>query len=100
MRAHNNLGWMYHNGEGGPQDIQKAHDYYKVAAEHDDVEAQCNLAWLSRVYGPGSPAKMVDQAEHYYQIAADQESGRAQGNLHLLKQRSNHLPGLDYRGYN
>jgi TPR repeat protein len=41
--AQNNLGLMYHNGWGVPQDYKEAARLYRLAAEQGDADAQSNL---------------------------------------------------------
>ncbi len=41
--AQNNLGYMYDQGQGVPQDYEQAIDWYRKAAEQGYAEAQCNL---------------------------------------------------------
>ena len=41
--AQNNLGLMYHNGWGVPQDYKEAARLYRLAAEQGDADAQGNL---------------------------------------------------------
>ena len=41
--AQNNLGLMYHNGWGVPQDYKEAVYWYRLAAEQGDAKAQGNL---------------------------------------------------------
>ena len=41
--AQNNLGLMYHNGWGVPQDYKEAARLYRLAAEQGDAKAQGNL---------------------------------------------------------
>ena len=47
------VGWMYHSGNGIQKDIQKAKDWYKLAAESNDAQAQFRmvvLLWQERQY--------------------------------------------------
>jgi TPR repeat protein len=41
--AQYNLGWMYDNGDGVPQDYAEALKWYTLAAEQGDTMAQFNL---------------------------------------------------------
>ena len=45
-----NLGLMYHEGQGVPQDYKTAVKWYKLAAEQGDANAQTNLG---NAYGRG-----------------------------------------------
>jgi len=49
-KAQNNLGVVYDNGYGVPQDDAQAVDWYRKAAEQGDVRAQFNLGLM---YGRG-----------------------------------------------
>ena len=50
--AQNNLGLMYHNGWGVPQDYKEAARLYRLAAEQGDADAQGNLG-VMYVFGKG-----------------------------------------------
>ena len=41
--AMNNLGWLYHNGWGVPQDYGKAREWYEKAAAKGDAVAKTFL---------------------------------------------------------
>ena len=61
MLAQYNLGFMYHSGEGGKQDIDKAIFYYQQAAEQDYDIA---LMKLSLLYQAGDGVeKDLDKAK-------------------------------------
>ncbi len=49
--AQYNLGWMYANGNGVPQDDAEAVKWYKKAAEQGDADAQFNLDIMYAVGG-------------------------------------------------
>jgi TPR repeat protein len=53
-KAQGNLGFMYDNGEGVPQDYAEAVKWYRMAAEQGDASAQYNLA-LMYASGEGLP---------------------------------------------
>ena len=44
--AQNNLGSMYYNGEGVPQDYKEAAKWYRKSAEQGDADAQSNLGYM------------------------------------------------------
>jgi len=52
--AQYNLGWMYNNGEGTPQDYKAAIEWYTKSAEQGDAVSQVNLGWMYR-QGEGTP---------------------------------------------
>ena len=43
--AQYNLGTLYENGDGVPQDKSEAAKWYRAAAEQGDEDAQFNLLW-------------------------------------------------------
>ena len=49
--AQTNLGWMYQNGLGVPQDNKEAARLYRLAAEQGNADAQYNLGAM---YGNGT----------------------------------------------
>ena len=44
--AQSNLGFMYRNGKGVPQDDKEAVKWYRLAAEQGDAVAQSNLGFM------------------------------------------------------
>ena len=46
--AQANLGLMYYNGEGVPQDYAEAVRWFRLAAEQGDADAQYNLGVMSQ----------------------------------------------------
>ena len=62
-----NLGVMYGNGEGVPQDDEEAVKWYTKAAEQGDVDSQNNLG-LMYYNGEGVPKDLV-QAYAWYDVA-------------------------------
>ena len=44
--AQYNLGWMYYNGEGVPQDYAESVKWYRLGAEQGDADAQNNLGFM------------------------------------------------------
>jgi len=66
--AQNNLGLMYYNGQGVPQDYGEAAKWYRLAAEQGNATAQSNLA--SMYYsGEGVPQDYI-QAYIWVSVAA------------------------------
>ena len=53
-----NLGVMYYNGKGVPQDYKTAVKWYTLAAEQGDADAQYNLGWMY-YKGQGVPQDYV-----------------------------------------
>ena len=66
--AQSNLGVMYANGQGVPQDYAEAVKWYRKAAEQGDAAAQYNLG-LMYANGQGVPQDYV-QAYKWISIAA------------------------------
>jgi uncharacterized protein len=74
--AQNNLGLMYYNGQGVPQDYGEAAKWYRLAAEQGNAEAQSNLG--SMYYGGvGVPQDYV-QAYMWVSLAASRFPTSAQ----------------------
>jgi TPR repeat protein len=44
--AQNDLGWVYQNGKGVPQDDREAIKWYRKAAQQGYAIAQDNLGWM------------------------------------------------------
>ena len=76
-----NLGVMYANGRGVPQDHQEAVKWYRLAAEQGNADAQNSLG-LRYFIGSGVPQDH-QEAVKWYRLAAEQ--GHA---IVLLDQRS------------
>ncbi len=74
--AQNNLGLMYDNGQGVPQDYTEAVKWYTKAAEQGDADAQNNLG-LMYDNGQGVPQDYTE-AVKWYTKAAEQGDADAQ----------------------
>ena len=68
--AQNNLGMMYRDGKGVPQDYGEAAKWYRKAAEQGHADAQLNLG-IMFYNGQGVPRNYV-QAHMWFNIAATQ----------------------------
>ena len=77
-----NLGILYGNGQGVPQDYAEAAKWYRLAAEQGLAEAQYNLG-VSYDIGPGVPQDYAEAAK-WYRLAAEQGLAEAQYNLGVL----------------
>jgi TPR repeat protein len=73
--AQYNLGTMYENGKGIPQDYAEAVRWYTRAAEQGNAGAQFNLGILYE-YGAGLPQNNI-MAHMWYDLAS--ENGAKQG---------------------
>ena len=80
--AQYNLGLMYLNGWGVPQDDKEAVYWYKLAAEQGDAKALYNLGVMYEV-GEGVPQD-DKEAVRWYTLAAEQEHAKAQYNLGVM----------------
>ena len=80
--AQNNLGLMYHNGWGVPQDYKEAVYWYRLAVEQGYPIAQYNLG-LMYEKGKGVPQD-YKEAARLYRLAAEQGDADAQGNLGVM----------------
>ena len=80
--AQNNLGLMYHNGWGVPQDYKEAVYWYRLAVEQGYAIAQYNLGLM---YEKGKGVPQDDkEAARLYRLAAEQGYADAQGNLGVM----------------
>ena len=77
-----NLGLMYQNGWGVPQDDKEAVYWYELAAEQGDAKAHYNLGVMYDV-GEGVPQD-DKEAVRWYTLAAEQEHAKAQYNLGVM----------------
>ena len=89
-----NLGFMYYNGEGVPQDDQEAARLYRLAAEQGIALAQYNLGVM---YSNGEGVSQDDQeAVRWYRLAAEQGYASAQYNLGFMYAAGKGVP-QDYQ---
>lgn len=77
--AQHNLGIMYDNGQGVPQDSKEAIKWWKLAAEQGYAEAQFNLGVIYE-RGDGAPQDFK-KAIKWWKLAAKQGLAPAQYNL-------------------
>ena len=80
--AQNNLGAVYYNGQGVPQDYVQARQWYEKAAAQGDANAQNSLGLLYH-NGQGVPQDYT-KARQWYEKAAAQGDAYAQFNLGVL----------------
>ena len=77
--AQNNLGLIYHNGQGVAQDYKEAVKWYRLAANQGDAESQTKLGIM---YSQGlGVTQDYKKAFSWYQKAAEQ--GNVQGQFVL-----------------
>jgi len=95
--AQYNLGVMYANGEGVPQNASTAVEWYRKAAEQGHASAQNNLG-LMYANGEGVPQNASTSAE-WYRKAAEQGDADAQFKLsasYYLDEGVSHNPVMAY----
>ncbi len=81
-KAQYNLGVMYDNGQGVPQDYAKAVEWYRKAAEQGYADAQYNLGHM---YDKGEGVTQdYAKAMGWYRKAAEQGDADAQHNLGVM----------------
>jgi hypothetical protein len=85
-----NLGTIYDNGDGVPEDDAEAAKWYRQAADQGHVNAQFNLGVM---YANGEGvAEDAAEAATWYRKAADQGDYRAQYNLGALYANGDGVP--------
>lgn len=77
--AQSNVGVLYAEGRGVPQDHAKAEFWYRKAADQGQPTAECNLGEMY-ARGQGVPQDYVEAAQ-WYRKAAEQRQSLAQSNL-------------------
>ncbi len=92
-----NMGAIYDNGDGVPEDDAEAAKWYQQAAEQGHVNAQFNLGVM---YANGEGvAKNAAEAANWYRKAADQGDHRAQYNLGALYANGEGVPQSNIESY-
>ncbi len=80
--AQYNLGFMYRNGQGVPQDYKTALKWYRLSAEQGNKDAQNSLG---NMYRDGRGVlQSYKEAAKLYRLPAEQGHARAQSNLALM----------------
>jgi uncharacterized protein len=91
-RAQYNLGVMYTNGNGVPQDHKTALKWYSLAAKQGDADAQYNLGVMyEHEHGHGVPQD-YKTAVKWYRLSAEQGNARAQNNLGTMYKNGQGVP--------
>jgi TPR repeat protein len=88
--AQYNLGVMYRDGDGVPEDDAEAVRWFRLAAEQELLEAQYNLGVMYRD-GDGVPADYVE-AVRWFRLTAEQGYASAQNNLGVAYQAGRGVP--------
>jgi TonB family protein len=73
-RAQNNLGVMYENGKGVPEDVAEAIKWYSLAAQQGYAGAQNNLGLIYAIGRGGAPQDSL-RAYMWFSLAAESLSG-------------------------
>lgn len=89
-KAQYNLGVMYHNGEGVPQDYTEAMKWYQRAAELELADAHYNLGVLYHK-GEGVPQDYTE-AVKWFRKAAELGNAKAQYNLGVMYRKGEGVP--------
>ncbi len=88
-----NLGVLYHNGQGVPQDNKKAAEWLRKAADKGDADAELNL-FVLYANGQGVPQSNEDAAK-WCQLAAEAGNVNAQLILSTLYKKGQGVPKND-----
>ena len=83
VRAAQNLGCCYRDGEGGPVDLIEAAKYFRMAAEGDYSPGACNFG-LALLRGHGV-AQDLEAAEKWLQRASEKGHQLASQELSTLR---------------
>jgi len=89
-KAQLNLGFLYENGQGVPQDYTEAVKWYRKAAEQGNIAAQFNLGVIYDK-GQGVPQDYTE-VEKWWRKAAEQGLPKAQINLGFMYGRGQGVP--------
>lgn len=85
-----NLGMMYDNGQGVPQDFKEAAKWYRLAAEQGNASAQSNLGVIYR-NGQGV-LQNYQEAAKWTRLSAEQGNASAQSNLGAMYNSGQGVP--------
>jgi TPR repeat protein len=67
VRAQNNLGWLFANGQGVQRDYPKAPHWFRMAADQGLAEAQISVGWMYGT-GIGVPKDYVEAVNWYKKV--------------------------------
>jgi hypothetical protein len=92
-----NLGTLYYNGQGFPQDYATARHWFEIAARRNDPYAQFQLGTMA---GDGKGVDQDPQAEmRWYTKAAEQGLPAAQYNLAVMYHNAEGMEQDDVKAY-
>lgn len=83
IEAQYNIGVMYDEGAGRPQDLALAAAWYRKAAQQGFMDAQTNLGMM--YYHGQGVGQDRDEAAKWFRLAADQGDKEASGYLQILE---------------
>ena len=84
-QAQYNIGLMYHNGQGVPQDYKEAAKWYRRAAEQGDAKAQSNLGMM---YANGQGVLQDNVLAHmWFNLSAVNGHDRGGKNRDIIAER-------------
>ena len=84
------LGDMYEQGQGVPQDYEEAVKWYRLAADQGNAYAQVNLGTM---YDNGTGVPQGDEeAVKWYRLAAEQNDADGQSNLGMMYEHGQGVP--------
>jgi TPR repeat protein len=86
VEAQYNIGVMYDEGAGRPQDLAAAADWYRKAAQQGFVDAQTNLGMM--YYHGHGVSQDHGEAVKWFRLAAKQGDSEAAGYLRILENSS------------
>jgi hypothetical protein len=92
------VGESYAVGKGVERDLNRAAEWYRKAADKNDLSAELHLAALYRDGGKGLPRDM-EQAADWYRKAAEQGDAGAQATLGLLYSLGQGVPKSEVDAY-
>jgi uncharacterized protein len=88
--AERNLGIMYANGEGVPQNYAEAMKWYRLAADQGNAAAQNNVGFMY-ANGIGAPQNYAE-AMKWLRLAADQRNAPGEYNLGVMYEKGQGVP--------
>jgi TPR repeat protein len=88
--AQNNLGVLYHKGQGVPQNYTEAVKWYRMSADQGYALAQYNLG-IMYYQGQGVPQNYTE-AVKWYRMSADQGHAQAQYSLGVMYEQGQGVP--------
>ena len=89
-----NLGIIYADGEGVPQDLKEAEKWWRMSAEQGHSDAQKNLGVMYN-FGEGVPQD-YKEAVKWWRMSADQGNAAAQWGLGMMFTNGDGVP-QDYK---